>query len=479
MKSEEIYQLAQQGNPRAIAEILKAELRNQGIRVMVKMPAEKHLKIIFEGAITPDQQKIEAQLQSLQSYWQKHLTLTITAVGCRFGELEPDWEWTIAKGLLSSEERQQSSADIAKIKKSPEAKQQRTDLARQLQKILAPHLWHSQITQTSNALVIKLNVIETVDRHHCRQVIQTSVQSLNADEIRKVYLNVYHRQQQKYLWKEVFAPQDAFNANIAIARSPQKQWRSPTKETIQAIAIGLGIGVAIFVIPFSRFILNTFLTFVHELGHAVAFWAFGYPAVPSFDFIFGGGITLALNQVGILVAVVYILLGYIAFLYRRNSRTLILLGGLAVLHLLCLISPWHQAAITMMGHVAEILAVFICGYFALGRYFCYVGGEQTMYAMLSGFSFLENCSFFGKLMFSDTFRITYRVGKGGLLDNDLVLLSNVHFPLGLEGTASLFFLCTIAMPILAWCTFRYEPLWIRGFYNLCQRYPESDLPTSR
>ena len=213
---------------------------------------------------------------------------------------------------------------------------------------------------------------------------------------------------------------------------------------------------------------------MHELGHAAAYWTFGYPAVPSFDFIFGGGITLALNQAEILVVAVYGLLGYLAFLYRRNPKTLMVLGGVALLHFLCLISAGNQVAIIAMGHVAEILGIFICGYFALGKYFCYVGGEQTMYAMLAGFSFLENCSFFGKLIFSDAFRITYRVGKGGLLDHDLVRLSSNYFPLNLEGTAFLFLLLVIVMPILTWCAFYYEPLWITGFYRLCQRLPEGD-----
>ena len=128
----------------------------------------------------------------------------------------------------------------------------------------------------------------------------------------------------------------------------------------------------------------------------------------------------------------------------------------------------------MMGHIFEILAVFICGYFALGKYFCYVGGEQTIYAMLASFSFLENCSFFGKLIFSDAFRVTYRVGKGGLLDNDLVLLANKFVPFGLEGTAFLFLLLTLVMPLLTWGAFHYEPSWINGFYRLCQPEPDAD-----
>lgn len=204
MKAEEIYKLAQQGNPRAIAEILNVKLREQGIRVMAQQPVAQHLEIIFEGATTPDKTIIQKHLQSLQVDWQKHLTVTITAVGYRLGEIEPDWQWAIAGGVLSSEDCQQSPDSFAPIQKTAEAEQQRQDISLQLQKILSPYLWHSQVSQMNKALVIKLNVLEKIDRRNCRQVIYDAVKSLDAEEISQIYLNVYHRPTDKYLWKEVF-----------------------------------------------------------------------------------------------------------------------------------------------------------------------------------------------------------------------------------------------------------------------------------
>ncbi len=474
MQPNEIQQLAQQGNPQAIAEVLKAKFKPFGIRVMVKLLEGKHINIVFEGMATPDQSVVQKALQPLQQHWQKHLSINITAVGRRFGEIAPDWQWAIATGLLSPAERQQTQNNVAQIQQDNLAKQHRSELAKQLQNILKPYLWHSQVTQLNHALVIKLNVIEDVDRNHCRQVIQKAIQSIKARDIRKIYLNVYHRRKKRYLWKEVLNPDTLTPTNLSSANSAEKRRRSPTPETIQALLIGFGLSLVIYTIPLSRFVLNAFLTFVHELGHAAAFWVFGYPAVPSFDFIFGGGITLALNQVPILAIAVYGLLGYVAFLYRRNRNTLIVLCSIAFVHLLCLFSPWHEAIIIAMGHIAELLTIFICGYFALGKYFCYVGGEQTIYAMLAGFSFLETCSFFGRLIFSDSFRIIYRAGKGGLLDNDLVRLANNHLPFGLEGISLMFLATTIIMPIATWCAFYYEPVWIIKFYRLCQRSPESN-----
>ncbi len=58
----------------------------------------------------------------------------------------------------------------------------------------------------------------------------------------------------------------------------------------------MGIGLVLALIlprfPFLNFIFTPILTIVHELGHTVASWLFGYPAYPAFDFQYGGGVTV-------------------------------------------------------------------------------------------------------------------------------------------------------------------------------------------
>ena len=41
-----------------------------------------------------------------------------------------------------------------------------------------------------------------------------------------------------------------------------------------------------------RWTLETFKTLVHEMGHAIFGWLFGYPSFPAFDVIWGGGVTI-------------------------------------------------------------------------------------------------------------------------------------------------------------------------------------------
>ncbi|MEB3225387.1 MAG: hypothetical protein VKJ86_06225, partial [Synechococcus sp.] len=210
---------------------------------------------------------------------------------------------------------------------------------------------------------------------------------------------------------------------------------------------------------------------VHEIGHAIAYWMFGYPAVPSFDFVFGGGITLALNRAPIIFWLIYGGLLYLVWQYRRNPKTLITLGCLAFLQILLILTGWDQMVIIVMGHLFEIGAVFVCLYFALGKYFCHVAGEQTLYSMVASFSFLENCAFFGKLLTSETFRISYRVGKGGLLDHDMVRLTQDFFPLSLPTFAGLFLLLTCLTPVVTVVLFQGERFWVPTFYQLLQPNP--------
>lgn len=44
-------------------------------------------------------------------------------------------------------------------------------------------------------------------------------------------------------------------------------------------------------ISLTCFVLSPLVTFLHEFGHAVAAWLLGCPAIPAFDFVYGGGIT--------------------------------------------------------------------------------------------------------------------------------------------------------------------------------------------
>ncbi|MBV5260301.1 hypothetical protein FLX56_17960 [Synechococcus moorigangaii CMS01] len=468
MKESDLHRLAEQGHPQAIAQVLKPLFAPDQIRVIVKRVADKHLKIQLEGFTTPDAAIAKQRLRPWQQTWQQTITETFTVEGIRFGEVTPDWEWTVVAGLLSPVEREPSPEALAVQTPPEKTALQDNALTLALRRLLAAYLWSIKVTPSDRALVIKLTVIDQRDRQEYAQIIQQALQSLAPESVEKIYLNVYHRGDRQYLLKTCFP----LHGPLA-SPSPQASGRRHLHPgTPNALILGIGLGFLLFLVPPSRFILDVFLTLAHEIGHAIAYWIFGYPAVPSFDFIFGGGITLALNRAPLVFLLLYGSLGYLAWQYRRNRGTLIALAGLALLQLSLILIGWDQIMIIAMGHLFEIGAVFICLYFALGKYFCHVPGEQTLYALLASFSFLENSAFFGRLMASETFRISYRVGKGGLLDHDLVRLTQDFLPLSLSTLAACFLLLTLLAPCCAVGVFAWESRWIPTFYRLCQPSPK-------
>ncbi|MEB3226567.1 MAG: hypothetical protein VKJ86_12265, partial [Synechococcus sp.] len=295
MKESDLRRLAEQGNPQAIAQVLKAEFQPHQIHVIVKRVADKHLKIQLEGFTTPDEAIAKQVLGPWQQVWQNTITETFTVEGIRFGEVNPDWDWTIVAGLLSPAEREPSPE--AFVAQTPPEKAALTDhaLTLTLRRLLASYLWSIKVTPSDRALVIKLTVIDQRDRQEYCQIIQQALRNLPLDNVEKIYLNVYHRGQDQYLLKTCFSLQEPLDLSV-----PSFQQRPLAKGTANALISGSLLGLVLFFLPPTRFILNTFLTFVHEIGHAIAYWMFGYPAVPSFDFVFGGGITLALNRAPII-----------------------------------------------------------------------------------------------------------------------------------------------------------------------------------
>src|SRR6185436_11151598 len=60
----------------------------------------------------------------------------------------------------------------------------------------------------------------------------------------------------------------------------------------RAVASGLALALIVYVVPLLRFVFHTLITLVHEHGHTISAWSFGIPAIPAFDFVYGGGVTL-------------------------------------------------------------------------------------------------------------------------------------------------------------------------------------------
>lgn len=245
-----------------------------------------------------------------------------------------------------------------------------------------------------------------------------------------------------------------------LARSPaQPRSQAVTNEGWGAVLTGLVLAVAVFILSPLKLLFRGFLVMVHEVGHALTHWLFGRPAIPMIDFAFGGGITLSFEQSWLILGLIYLAIAYLIWLcrvYPRLQGVLVLLTGL---YSFCLFTNWNLILSTFMGHGMEILAIFSCFYLSMSGYFCRLGGDRAIYAMLGFFTWFCDLQFSWQLLYDLDFQAWYDEGKGGVIDNDLVILASDYFNTNLATVVGWFLVGCIAAPILAFLLFRYEAWW--------------------
>jgi len=191
------------------------------------------------------------------------------------------------------------------------------------------------------------------------------------------------------------------------------------------LAGGLVAALIAHVLPFVRFVLSPLVTLLHEFGHAVAAWLLGCPAVPAFDFVYGGGVThhkYFQLPLGILIAVGW---AWLAWTFRRNPRTLALIGVCTVAWLVAVSSEWRrEVVISAMGHGGELILAGVLLYMALSG----VGWripeiERPLGAFTAFFVQIQTMQFAWRLRNDADYLAWYREGKGGAMMNDLEVIA--------------------------------------------------------
>jgi len=217
--------------------------------------------------------------------------------------------------------------------------------------------------------------------------------------------------------------------------------------------VGAVLAGLVLAVPFLRFVFSYLTILVHELGHAVFAWLFGYPALPSFDFYYGGGFTSYESRKTLLLALVFT--GWIAalYLYRNHRAGLLAVGTLAGLYTLCALTPLHEHLIGFMGHGAELVFAGLFFYRALSGSAVKIPLERPLYAFLAFFIVASDARFALGLVRSPLERQLYAEAKGGGDWMDFSLLAR---GLGVELTtvAGLFFLLALAVLPLTWLVYR-------------------------
>jgi hypothetical protein len=191
------------------------------------------------------------------------------------------------------------------------------------------------------------------------------------------------------------------------------------------LLIGFVAALIAYVIPFTRFVLSALVTLFHEFGHAVMGWLLGYPSLPAFDLVYGGGFThqgAFRLPIAIFVAVIF---GYIAYLNRENKRGLVIVGIVAAVWLVFVTREWRrELAIASAGHLAEFVLAGVMLYKSItGEGWRNPELERPLGAFVAFFVQIHSTHFAWKLINDTGFLEWYREGKGGAIMNDLEVVA--------------------------------------------------------
>ena len=223
------------------------------------------------------------------------------------------------------------------------------------------------------------------------------------------------------------------------------------KKTILAGSI---LAVVVTMLPFPRFVFGYMGTLLHEFGHTVAAWVFGYPAIPAFNFQHGGGVTSINDRQWPLVLLWFAGLGWLLWRYRGHRPAWPLLAIPAAVYLALAVTRVHEIVITFMGHGMELTIAGVFLYRALSGSAVKVAIERPLYAFLGLFLVLGEMRFAWGLTNSQEKRIEYGIELSGI-PNDWLRIAD---RLGMElPTATGAYLLLMPLPvILALLFFRYR-----------------------
>ena len=218
----------------------------------------------------------------------------------------------------------------------------------------------------------------------------------------------------------------------------------------RALLVGGALAVFVYLVPFLRFVFHTLITLVHELGHTIVAWAFGIPAVPAFDFVYGGGVTLHQGRSTGLTILIYLAFAALAFWIRANRGYLVALAVWVCAYTLIAFTPIHEAIEIAMGHGSELIFAGIFLYRALTGNACRVAGERSLYAFCGLFILLSDAAFALSLLTSAARVADYEDAKGGGHWMDFSRLADEYLHVDLQAVVFVFLLALALVPFAAY-----------------------------
>jgi len=242
---------------------------------------------------------------------------------------------------------------------------------------------------------------------------------------------------------------------------------------LKIMGFGLAAAIVVYAIPFTRFVFSAVVTLFHEFGHAVMGWLMGYPSLPAFDFVYGGGLTHHGEFHRSIAFAVALGFAYLGWLFRENRKSMMIVGAVFLVWLFFISREWRrEIAFASAGHLGECLLAGIFFYKALAG----VGWrspefERPLGAFVAFFTQIHTMLFAWRLTHDPSFLDWYREGKGGALMNDLeVVALNLHiwwdWRPGIEGMARGLFFFSFVPTAVALLWFFQRARWHRVLRSL-------------
>ncbi|MDR1075052.1 MAG: hypothetical protein LBL59_01740 [Xanthomonadaceae bacterium] len=199
------------------------------------------------------------------------------------------------------------------------------------------------------------------------------------------------------------------------------------------LLVGAIANLAIFSLPLVRYMFGYYSVFVHELGHAGAAWAFGYPAIPVFNFVHGGGYTMYFGPFWLLRLA---LLGLLGVYCRRWVKAhqgrlplIMVLFWMAYLPPL-LNGAWFRSIFDIMGHAGELMGAMLFCYCALSPHVKRPIFEKYLMIVLGIFMYMHSLHFCYQLCFDAEFIGNYLDPDSGIINDLVKLRDNNGWPFG-------------------------------------------------
>ncbi|MDD7985501.1 hypothetical protein PQO01_11120 [Lentisphaera marina] len=205
-----------------------------------------------------------------------------------------------------------------------------------------------------------------------------------------------------------------------------RKMKEENKELIIRLVLGIILGVLAFNFQFTRFIFSYLTILIHELGHSIFGWIYGYPSIPAFDFTYGGGVAMYMQRKIEIIYLTYAVLIYGIYYLRKNIIPLICNIGFLILFIFTSRNEGADIMRVYMGHGTEIAFAAIFLYRGLTGSQSVNNIESCLYIACAFFIFNQNIDFAYSLRNDAAFLANYMQGKGDLT-HDFHVLCLEHF----------------------------------------------------